>query len=250
MKKIILILLVLSTAACSQAEKQKALFNSERAKFYKDYSEDRIAAHRSILVVPPINNTVNVAASGYFLSGITLPLAERGYYIFPVNLVKKVMEEEGMSDAHLVHHANPQTLSEMFGADAILYTTINKWEAKYIALSTVITVDLTYVLKSGQDGSILWKATQAVVYDSNQDVGNSGGGLTGLLISMTINALATKAMEEGKYFLLVRQSNIIATHASAHHLPSGPYLVEYEKAQKIEAEEKAKKKAEKKKQKK
>lgn len=245
MKKIILILLALSLSACNGKAKMQAQFDSERNKFYKEFTENKISGNRSILVVPPVNNSANVKASGDFLSSIAFPIAERGYYVFPVNLVKKVMELEGMSDAHLVHHASSQTLSEMFGADAILYTTINRWDAKYVGISTIITVDLTYVLKSGRDGSILWKDTQSAVYDSNQNLGSSGS-LPELIIKLIINSLVSKATEEGKYFPLVQQANNTSISQGPHHIPSGMYLVEYEKQMALELAKKAEKKASKK----
>ena len=39
---------------------------------------------RSILVLPPLNESAEVLAPYSFLSTITRPLAERGYYVFPV----------------------------------------------------------------------------------------------------------------------------------------------------------------------
>jgi hypothetical protein len=83
----------------------------------KDYAELRTADPRSILVVPAVNKSVDVDAPDYFLSTVTKPLAERGYYVFPVHLVKRVMEDDGLNDADLVHATGPQQLGKMFGAD-------------------------------------------------------------------------------------------------------------------------------------
>ena len=72
---------------------------------------------------------VDVTAPDYFLSTVPIPLAERGYYVFPVNLVKRVLEDDGLSDAVLVHSADPKRLAALFGADAVLYVTIERWDA-------------------------------------------------------------------------------------------------------------------------
>jgi len=72
--------------------------------------------------------------------------------VFPVNAVKRVLEDNGLSDADLVHKAVVQKLAALFGADAVLYITINRWDARWILLSTTITVDLTYVLKMEKQG--------------------------------------------------------------------------------------------------
>ena len=88
-----------------------------------DYTRLRAENPRSILVVPVINRTVDVTAPDYCLATISRPVAERGYYVFPVNLVKHVLEDEGLADANLVHQAKPKRLGELFGVDTILYIT-------------------------------------------------------------------------------------------------------------------------------
>jgi hypothetical protein len=72
-----------------------------------DYSQFRSEGPRSILVVPVINKSIDVNAPDYFLATIAPPLAERGYYVFPVNMVKSVLADDGLSDANLVHEGDP-----------------------------------------------------------------------------------------------------------------------------------------------
>jgi hypothetical protein len=106
----------------------------------KDYSKFRDEDPESILIVPVVNRSADVDAPDYFLSTATLPIAERGYYVFPVNLVKRLLEDDGLSDANIVHSADPTRLRELFGADAILYISIERWDARYAVLSTTVTV--------------------------------------------------------------------------------------------------------------
>ena len=112
-----------------------------------DYSAFRAADPKSILVVPVVNNTMNVDAPDYFLTTTSEPVAERGFYVYPVNLVKKLMELDGLSDANLVHNADPTRLASLFGADAVLYITIDRWDAQYLLVSTTVTVEFSYILK-------------------------------------------------------------------------------------------------------
>ena len=49
-----------------------------------DYTAFKESRPRSILVLPPLNNTPDVQASYSVLSYATVPLAEAGYYVFPV----------------------------------------------------------------------------------------------------------------------------------------------------------------------
>ncbi len=76
-----------------------------------DYSQFRTEGPRSILVVPVINKSIDANAPDYFLATIATPLAERGYYVFPINMVKSVLADDGLSDANLVHAGDPHRLA-------------------------------------------------------------------------------------------------------------------------------------------
>ena len=130
----------------------------------KDYARLVAADPRSILIVPVVNKSVDVDAASYFLSTIPVPVAERGYYVFPVNMVKRVLEDDGLSDASLVHQADPTRLCKLFGADAVLYVTIDRWDAQYMLISTTVTVELDYVLKDGKTGDVLWGTHETMRY--------------------------------------------------------------------------------------
>jgi len=186
----------------------------------KDYTKFVAAQPRSILVVPVMNKSVSLTASDYFLSTIPIPLAERGYYVFPVNLVKRLLEDEGLNDPGLVHSADPMRLASTFGADAVLYITIEQWDAKYILVQTNVTVAFSYVLKDGKTGTVLWEDHQKMVYAS----GDGGGGLLGAIIS----AAVTRAAPD--YMPLARKANTQAMVYPGPGFPAGPYRpAEYRK---------------------
>src|SRR5882724_8178244 len=182
-----------------------------------DYAHFRTEAPRSILVVPVTNKSVDVNAPDYFLATIATPLAERGYYVFPVNMVKSVLSDDGLSDADLVHAGDPRRLGELFGADAVMYISIERWDAKYVVLATTVTVELNYTLKSAHTGETLWKNHQVVVYRPQQ---STSGGLAGL-VANAIAAAITKAAPN--YMPLARQANGGAINLKGTGLPAGPY---------------------------
>jgi hypothetical protein len=183
----------------------------------KDYTKFIAANPRSILAIPVLNNSVNVDAPDYFLSTLPVPLAERGYYVFPVNLVKRLLEDDGLADAGLVHRADPGRLAALFGADAVLYVTIQKWEATWVLVTTNVTVEFDYVLKEGKTGEILWKDHETMTYSS----GDSGGGLIGAIIT----AAVAKAAPD--YMPLARQANAQAFVYPGPGIPAGPHRPEY-----------------------
>lgn len=186
----------------------------------KDFTQFRAEDPRSILVLPVVNSTVNIDAPDYFLSTISRPVADRGFYVFPIHLTKRVLEDDGLSDANLVHEADPTRLGEIFGADAILYITINRWDARYVVLNTTVTVGFTYVLKSGYTGETLWTETSVFKYSS----GSGSGGLGGLLAD-AISAAITKGAPN--YIPLAQQANVLAVAKPRSGFPAGPYREEY-----------------------
>ncbi len=190
----------------------------------KDYSKFRYEDPQSILIVPVVNRSADVDAPDYFLSTATLPIAERGYYVFPVNLVKRLLEDDGLSDADLVHSADPTRLRELFGADAILYISIERWDARYLVLSTTVTVEFKYILKSGKTGEVLWENSEKMTYTPQSQ---SSGHPLADLIAMAVTAAVTKAAPN--YIPLAKQANELAVTKSHRGLPAGPYDDKYKK---------------------
>jgi hypothetical protein len=202
--KLFLLFSVLMLGACAGAPKRY------------DYAHLRTEAPRSILVVPVTNKSVDVNAPDYFLATIATPLAERGYYVFPVNMVKAVLSDDGLSDANLVHAGDPRRLGELFGADAVMYISIERWDARYAVLSTAVTVELTYVMKSTHTGQELWSNHQHIVYQPQAN----GGGIAGLLANAIVAAMAKAAPN---YMPLAHQANNGAINIKGTGLPAGPY---------------------------
>lgn len=59
-----------------------------------DYSAFRAADPHSVLILPAVNRSTSVDVPALVLGTFTIPVAERGYYVFPVGLVKGVLEDE------------------------------------------------------------------------------------------------------------------------------------------------------------
>lgn len=186
----------------------------------KNYAAFRGENPRSILVVPALNATVNVDAADYFTSTISVPIAERGYYVFPAHMVKRLLDDEGLSDAGLVHQADASRFAPLFGCDSVMFVEIKKWESQYIVISTSTNVEFVYTLKSCRTGQTLWTDTQALSY--SPDASNSGNPLVDLVAQAIVSALE-KA--QPNYIPLAQQANLLATHTIGQGLPAGPYLV-------------------------
>lgn len=185
----------------------------------RDYSAFRSESPRSILVVPALNNTVSVEAPENFLSTVSRPFAERGYYVFPAYMVKSLLDQDGLSDAGLVHAADPRRLDRLFGCDAVLYITIEKWETQYAIIASSTNVAFNYALKSCKTGQELWASKRAMSYSPSQS--NSGNPMADLIAQAIVAAIQKAAPN---YIPLAQQSNALAAGVVGFGLPAGPYL--------------------------
>lgn len=108
---------------------------------------------RSILVVPVINETNSVEADTLMHATATTPLANMGYYAFPVDTVKFVLESESLYEPERVRELGPVKLAEMFHADSVLFIKVTYWDAQYIVLNTKTKVTAEYELFKA-DGTV------------------------------------------------------------------------------------------------
>lgn len=182
-----------------------------------DWNAFNAAKPRSILVVPVVNNTVDVDAPLYALSTLSVPLGEKGYYVFPVNTVKTVLEREGLYEGNMIQQVGTIALADLFGADSILYVQINRWDAVYALISTTVTVSLSYRLED-KLGTEIWREDVAMRYSPQQ---NSSGNPIADLVAAAITAGITRAAPN--YIPLMNQANSNAFVTGDRALPSGPY---------------------------
>ncbi len=179
----------------------------------------RSVAPRSILIVPVVNESLEIDAGNYLLSTLPVQLAERGYYVFPVNTVKVVLEQEGFYEAARVHQQPPEVLARLFGADAILYLTIKRWDAQYVVTNTTVTVQLEYRMVAA-DGTEIWREERTKQHfpQNQSQAGQSKGSA---LIAALIGAAVARASPN--YLPLARDANRDAITYGRNAVPWGPY---------------------------
>jgi hypothetical protein len=131
-----------------------------------DYTNFRQHRPRSILVMPPQNESQEVDAAWSYQSTVTRPLAERGYYVFPVAVVDRLMKDNGVS---------PSKAAEILGADAVLYVTVEQYGTKHQVLNAATLVKLRATLVDARSGVLLWDRRFAIQHNSNL----GSGGILG-----------------------------------------------------------------------
>jgi len=178
---------------------------------------------RSLLILPPINESTDAEAKDYYMTTVEVPFALMGYYTFPVEMVGDIMKQEGVYDTELLYNMPLTKFNEYFGADAVLYTRIKKWDVSYMVLASSLTVSIEAEIVSTKTSQKLWSYTGTVVVDLS---GSNGGnnGIAGLLVQVVATAVNTAAADYVRYARIANQ-RIIYT------LPFGPYHENYLKDQ-------------------
>lgn len=152
----------------------------------KDYTAFRAHQPKSILVLPPANETVEVLANYSVLTTVTQPLAELGYYVYPVVVVDQFMKANGISVPQEMHAVPLEKLHSTFGADSVLYITVEKYGSKYQVISSNVFVFARAKLVDCRSGTVLWEGSI-----QHQQAGSAG--LIEALVEQVINKLADGA---------------------------------------------------------
>lgn len=221
-KLITVSLLILTIVGCANTMVTK------EQEFPEMYNEKP----RSLLIMPPINMSTAADAKDYYATTVEMPIAFQGYYTFPYELTSEILKQEGVYDSELVYDIPLSKFNEYFGADAVLFTKIVKWDTSYVVIASTLTVSIEAEIKSTKTSKSLWKYTGTVVVDLTAN-NNGSGGMAGLLVGVIATAINTAAADYTKY---ARQANgrFIGT------VPVGPYHPLYLKDQKIQIQQQPK----------
>ncbi|KAB0649801.1 MULTISPECIES: DUF799 domain-containing protein [Burkholderia] len=176
-----------------------------------DYTAFKKSQPRSILVLPPLNETSDVAATYGMLSQMTLPLAESGYYVVPVAVMDETFKQNGLTNAAEIQQTSPAKLREIFGADAALYSKVSQYGTVYRILASATVVSASAKLVDLRTGDVLWQGRASA---SSDEGGNNGGGsLIGMLVTAAVKQIANT---------LIDQSHDVAAFTSTRLLSAGP----------------------------
>lgn len=157
-----------------------------------DYTAFKQSRPKSILVLPPVNDSPDVAAPYSVLSQVTFPLAESGYYVLPVSLVDETFRQNGVTSPPDMHAIPRAKLSEIFGADAALYLTVEKYGVTYMIIDSAAVVTVKATLVDLKTGAVLWQGKATA---SNNEGNNNSSGLAGMLISAVIRQIANSVTD-------------------------------------------------------
>lgn len=175
---------------------------------------------RSILVLPPLNESNAVEATYGYLSTVTRPLADRGYYVFPVEVVDQLFKENGMPTAGEMHEVSLAKVQEITGADSVLFVTVEQYSNEYHLVTSDTNVHVRAQLLDTRSGALLWEGRGTM---------NASSGYSADPVEMLINALVTQVISsktDNAHKVSV-QANYLMIENDKNGLPYGPYNSKY-----------------------
>jgi hypothetical protein len=152
-----------------------------------DYSAYRQSRPKSMLVLPPVNDSADVKATSGVLATVTVPLAEAGYYVMPVSMVDETFRQNGLTTPHDIQQVSAQKLREIFGADAAVYLRVKEYGTKYLVFGSDTRVTVEGRIVDLRNGAVIWQG-QATA-SSQESEGNNQGGLVGLLVKAVVTQI-------------------------------------------------------------
>lgn len=187
-----------------------------------DYSTYRETPPASILVIPPLNNSVDADAPYVYLSTITRPLAECGYYVFPVAVVDAFLKDNGMPTPGEMNAVPLDRVRDVIGADAVLFVTIEEWGQKYRVLASTTVVTAKARLVDVDTGATLWEGTARAAEGS----GDGGGGLIGMVVAAAVDQVVDSLTDRTQGLSSMANSTMVFNSNTG--LPYGPYNPAFE----------------------
>lgn len=190
-----------------------------------DYSAFKQSRPSSILVLPPLNSSPDVAATYSMLSQVTLPLAESGYYVLPVSLVDETFRQNGLHNPGEMHEVGSQKLREIFGADAALYINIRQYGTSYAVLSSESRVTAEAKLIDLRSEQLLWQGEATA---SSAEGRSSSGGLVGLLVQAVVAQIVESVTNQSHPVAGITSTRLLAAGRPSGIL-YGPRSPNYQK---------------------
>ena len=174
-----------------------------------DYTAFKEADPHSIIILPPLNNTPEVIAPYSVMTQMVAPIAESGFYVFPVAVVEQTFKGNGLIVASDVHQVSVDKLHSIFGADSALYITVEEYGTSYVVISSETAVTVSASLVDLRTGVQLWQGKARA--SSAEQQNNSGGGLVGMLVVAAINQIAETITDKGFEIAAITSSRLLSS---------------------------------------
>jgi hypothetical protein len=163
----------------------------------------------SVLVLPPVNQTPQEGVEDVVYPIFVRAIGEKGYYVYSPEYVQEIFHRNKLQEAGRIHALPYKKFYDVFGPDAILYITVEKWAAKYYLIGNMIDTQIFARLIDAKTGVELFNMRYQYTYDPAAAQSSIAGKL--------IVAIASKFAEKS-YLVPAARVNIATI---SKQLPKG-----------------------------
>ncbi len=118
---------------------------------------------RLIALAPVDNKTGDAQAAAILRENLLDALYSKGYPRIPINIVDdKLAAEYSRSEKEPKDDAALGVLGKTLGVDAVMFSSLLKWETSYVGIYAVSRVSVSLELKDAKTGKSLWSSVQRV----------------------------------------------------------------------------------------
>lgn len=188
-----------------------------------DYSAFMKAKPASLLVMPPLNDSLEVNATPGVWANATRPLAEAGYYVLPVTLVDETFKQNGVHTAHDAQKIPREKLREFFGADAAVYLRVKQYGTSYKVIASETRVEVEARVIDLRTGLLLWQGkAEASSAEQQQSQGGLIGALVGAIVTQILGTATDAAynyagIADARMLSAPRYNGVLAGPRSPHY---------------------------------
>jgi hypothetical protein len=174
-----------------------------------DYTAFKQSRPKSMLVLPPINDSSEVQATNGVMATVSAPLAEAGYYVMPVTMVDETFKQNGLTVPNDIHQVSTAKLREIFGADAAVYLHVKEYGTKYFLIGSDTRVTVEGKIVDLRNGVVIWEG-QATA-SSQESEGGTQGGLVGLLVKAVVSQIVGTVTDASYNYAGIANQRLLGT---------------------------------------
>ncbi len=120
-----------------------------------------LSRHQTVAILPvEANNAGQKEMAKMFRQGLYANLKQSKFNLLEKYIVDALLKQNNLNDPTSFLAINPMQFGEILGADAIVFSRINKVERSYFIVHSSIELSVSVQMVDTRTGEILWRAEQ------------------------------------------------------------------------------------------
>jgi hypothetical protein len=154
----------------------------------KSKVSDRLKASppKTIAILPLENLTGKEEAFEIVRGALFNHLSSKTFELIKLYRIDRLLQEKGLTKPEEINKKSPQELSQILGADALIYGQITHYDRLYAVLYSQVAVGASLRMLEGKSGELLWEASH-VSRKHEGGVSTTAWGIALTAISTAIN---------------------------------------------------------------